>query len=251
MPPSSTIKTIGLFGFGQFGRLVVRHLSGHFDITIHDPAACKPATAQHQFSSVAKTAGCDLVILAVPVSSIAATCQKIRDHLKPDCIVMDVGSVKMAPAEAMLRNLPDNINVIGSHPLFGPQSAANSLEGHKIAICNIRGRADRQVSTFLRRILGLKVYTLSAEEHDREAAVSQGLTHLIAKVPSQMDPLPTRMTTVSFDLLLEAIAMVKNDPPNVFAAIEQENPFAAEVRQDFLVRATKLGSSLTHSSAGS
>lgn len=244
MPPVSHINTIGLFGFGQFGRLIAKHLSPHFQMTVHDPHAIASETKAYHFDTAAQTANCDLVILAVPVSNIASTCQSIRSHLKPGCIVMDVGSVKMTTAKAMQDHLPADVDLIGTHPLFGPQSATGSLSGRKIALCNIRGQADRPVSVFLRRVLHLQVYSLSPEDHDREAAVTQGLTHLIAKVLTQMGPLPTRMTTVSFDLLLQATAMVRHDPPNVFSAIEEENPFAADVRNEFLALVADLGANL-------
>ncbi|MCP4819579.1 MAG: prephenate dehydrogenase/arogenate dehydrogenase family protein, partial [Shimia sp.] len=63
---------------------------------------------------------------------------------------------------------------------------------------------------------------------------------LIAKVLHDLGPLPDQMTTVSFDLLREAIGMVKDDPPTVLHAIEAANPFAAEVRDNFFTRADKL-----------
>ena len=68
----------------------------------------------------------------------------------------------------------------------------------------------------------------------------QGLTHLIAKVLVEMGPLPERMTTASFDLLREAVGMVKDDPPTVLHAIETANPFAAEVRGAFFERADRV-----------
>ena len=67
----------------------------------------------------------------------------------------------------------------------------------------------------------------------REAATVQGLTHLIARVLMAMEPLPTRMTTASFDRLMQAVDMVRHDSPAVFRAIERDNPFAAEVRERF------------------
>lgn len=78
------------------------------------------------------------------------------------------------------------------------------------------------------------------EDHDREAAVVQGLTHLIAKVLLGMGPLPTRMTTESFDLLSEAISMVQDDAPEVFEAIEKANPYAETVRRQFFDLAARL-----------
>ena len=65
----------------------------------------------------------------------------------------------------------------------------------------------------------------------------QGLTHLIACVLMAMEPLPTRMTTASFDRLMQAVDMVRHDSPAVFRAIERDNPFAAEVRARFFTLA--------------
>jgi prephenate dehydrogenase len=68
----------------------------------------------------------------------------------------------------------------------------------------------------------------------------QGLTHLIAKVLVQMEPLPTRMTTRSFDLLMQAVGMVRHDAPEVFQAIERANPYSAEIRRRFFDLAATL-----------
>jgi prephenate dehydrogenase len=72
----------------------------------------------------------------------------------------------------------------------------------------------------------------------------QGLTHLIAKVLVQMEPLPTRLTTRSFDLLLEAVGMVRHDAPEVFHAIERTNPYSREVRRRFFDLAYALDAEL-------
>lgn len=85
-----------------------------------------------------------------------------------------------------------------------------------------------------------QVFEVTPEEHDREAATVQGLTHLIARVLLKMEPLPTRMTTASFERLMQAVDMVRHDSPAVFHAIERDNPFAVEVRDQFF-RAGRSG----------
>ena len=82
------------------------------------------------------------------------------------------------------------------------------------------------------------------DAHDREAAMVQGLTHLIAKVLVQMEPLPTRMTTRSFDLLMQGVGMVRYDAPEVFQAIERSNPYAREVRRRLFNLASELDAEL-------
>ncbi len=72
----------------------------------------------------------------------------------------------------------------------------------------------------------------------------QGLTHLIARVLVQMEPLPTRMTTKSFELLMQAVGMVRHDAPEVFQAIEHANPYAPQVRRRFFELADRLNAEL-------
>lgn len=234
-----TIKSIGIVGFGAFGRLMAAHLSSHFDLVVCDPAltGTEDVLAGVQIGDAVAVGGCDLVILAVPIGTLASVLSELRPHLRPGSIVMDVVSVKMVPAQIMMAELPPFVDIVGAHPLFGPQSARDGIAGRKIVLCPIRGRSARTIAAFLKSVLGLEIYITSAENHDKEAAVVQGLTHLIANVLMRMEPLPTRFTTVSFDLLMEATEMVRYDAASVFHAIENENPFATSVRQRFFALA--------------
>ncbi|OSQ48809.1 prephenate dehydrogenase [Thalassospira alkalitolerans] len=241
--PFSSCPSVGIFGFGAFGQLIARHLAPYFSLLVHDRNADVSASAGQgnvRCADLVATAACDIVILAVPVSQMASVISDISSHLRPGAIVLDVGSVKIEPARLMRAGLPDHVDIIGTHPLFGPQSARAGIAGLKIAICPVRGQRFRRVAAFLRRTLGLNVFVVTPEEHDREAAIVQGVTHLIAKVLVRMDPLPTRMTTASFDLLVGATEMVRHDAPGVFWAIENANPHAGAVREQFFALAMEV-----------
>lgn len=238
-----TISTIGIMGFGAFGRLMARHLQPHFALCVCDPGNAPATDASGKGlrpATATEVAACDLVILAVPVPAIPDAIAALRPHLKAGAIVLDVGSVKIAPALAMQAGLPDHVEIVGTHPLFGPQSARKGIRGLKIAICPIRGRSAGRIAAFLRRVLGLDVIMTTPDAHDREVALAQGLTHLIAKILVQMEPLPRRMTTASFDLLMQATEMVRYDAPNVFLAIERGNPHARAVRDRFFALAEEM-----------
>ena len=242
-----TGATIGIIGFGAFGQLAAHHLRPHFRLCAHDPApGLLPAAERHDVALVglAAAARCPVVVLATPVGRLAEVVHAVAPHVRPGALVLDVGSVKLGPAEIMRRGLPAHADVVATHPLFGPQSARDGIAGLKIAVCPIRGRRAPRVAAFLRRRLGLDAILTTPEAHDREAAVVQGLTHLIAKVLVRMEPLPQRMTTRSFELLVAAVEMVRHDAPEVFAAIEEANPYAPEVRRRFFELATALDAEL-------
>ncbi len=242
-PSAKTISSVGLMGFGAFGRLVARHLQPHARLAVFDPAQDVPASDEGQGLARAGLDGigaCDLVILAMPVSGLRTAIADLRPHLRAGTVVLDVGSVKIGPAAAMLAGLPEHVEIVGTHPLFGPQSARNGVRGLKLALCPIRGRSAWRIGAFLRRTLGLDVIVTTPEAHDREAAMVQGLTHLIAKILVRMEPLPRRMTTASFDLIMQATEMVKYDAPGVFLAIERANPHAKAVRDRFFALAEEM-----------
>ncbi|KMO40534.1 prephenate dehydrogenase [Methylobacterium variabile] len=244
--PSFPHTPIGLIGFGAFGRLVAAHLAAHVTLRIHDPYVSEAGFAAAGVApcGLAEAASCPVVILATPVSSLAEVVRAVAPHLRPGALVLDVGSVKVGPAAIMREGLPPGIDIVATHPLFGPQSARDGLRGLKIAVCPVRGGRARRVAAFLRRGLGLEVILTTPEAHDREAAAVQGLTHLIAKVLVAMEPLPTRMTTRSFDLVMQAVGMVRHDAPEVYHAIERANPYAAEVRRRFFDLAAQMDGEL-------
>jgi prephenate dehydrogenase len=243
----ATISTVCIVGFGAFGQLIAAHLHPHFSIVVVDPAVTNISgdfQGRVVIGAIPDIKRCDLIILAVPVSEFTCVIRSLRDHLRPGSIVVDVGSVKVGPVKTMHEELPSHVEIVGTHPLFGPQSAQNGIRGRKIAICHIRGSATPRIAAFLRRVLGLKVFSTTPEEHDKEAAIVQGVTHLIAKVMIRMGPLPTRLTTASFDHLIQATEMVRYDAPSVFQAIERANPFAAEVRERFFAFAAEVRAEL-------
>lgn len=235
--------TTGIIGFGAFGQLIANHLAPHTRLRLCDPAHDVMQLANGQNltnTAITEIAKCDFIILAVPVDQIRPTCRALNPHLRPGTAVIDVGSVKLEPLQIMQSELPDFTPIVATHPLFGPQSAKGGLENLQIAICPTRGPHHRLVATFLQRLFKLCPIHISAEEHDKEAATVQGITHLIATVLIEMDLPETRINTASFDLLNQAINMVRDDAPCVLSAIEQANPYAAEIRDTFFTTANRI-----------
>ncbi len=235
--------SLGIVGFGAFGQLAARHLGLHFEVSAYDPSEDVAEVAKQlgvRLSSLAAVSQADVILIAAPVSSFEQVVREIAVVCKPRTLIVDVGSVKVVPSDIMRRLMPEDVDIVATHPLFGPQSAATGIKGLKIAVCPIQGRRHARLAAFLRKALGLTVIMTTPEEHDQEAAVVQGLTHLIAKVLLRMGPLPTRMTTKSFELLTEAISMVQHDAPEVFEAIEKANPYAENVRRRFFELAASL-----------
>jgi prephenate dehydrogenase len=242
-----SFSSSGLLGFGAFGRLMAHHLQPHLPLVVFDPGRpVEPDGAGQGLvpGSIAEVAACDIVVLAVPVDRLADAIASLRPHLRRGTVVLDVGSVKIEPARLLLAGLPNDVEIIGTHPLFGPQSARDGLKNLKIALCPIRGDSLWRIAAFLRSRLRLDVILTTPDAHDRDMAMVQGLTHLVAKILVRMEPMPRRMTTQSFELLMQATEMVRHDAPGVFLAIEQANPHARAVRERFFAHAQALTDAL-------
>ncbi len=235
--------SLGLIGVGAFGAFAVPHLTPHFELVLHDGHRDLTDIARQQgcvVGDIHQAARCDVVVLAVPVQQMEKAMTEIAPDLKPGALVLDVASVKMKPTAWMKQLLPAHVDAVGLHPLFGPQSGKEGIAGLKIVVCNVRGARDTVVHSFLKDRLGLNVSATTPEDHDRQLAYVQGLTHLIAKVVVAMDLPDFRLRTKTYDYMLKMVEMVRYDSDELFKAIERENPFTAEAKESFFTAARDL-----------
>jgi len=62
---------------------------------------------------------CNVVVVAVPISATAEIIKQVGPLLAKNALLMDLTSLKKEPVKLMLKN--SRAEVIGCHPLFGPQ----------------------------------------------------------------------------------------------------------------------------------
>ncbi len=236
---------LGLIGAGAFGAFCLPHLLPLFRVTVCDPGRDLAALAGLGAvpGDLAAAAAQDVVVLAVPLAALADVARAVAAHVRPGALVLDVCSVKGEPEAILDRLLPAGVDIVGTHPLFGPESGRDGLAGLRIALCPVRGRRIAAVARTLRR-LGLDVAVTTAAEHDRQMAYVQGLTHLIARIVMGMGVPPLTHTTRTFDHLMRMVDTVRHDSEALFRTIAVENPFAAEVRERFFAAAADLDGAL-------
>ncbi len=236
------MKSLSIVGFGQFGRLAARTLKTHFDVLVTDPSPEAEAAARDlgvAFGSLKDAAARDVVVVAVPVVAMRQVFAALAPDLRSGALVVDVGSVKMLPVQWMSEALPAHVDIVATHPLFGPQSAKDSLEGLRFVVCPVRGARHEAVAAY-GRSLGLTVTVTTPEEHDREMAYVQALTHLIGRSLVNLGIPDEQLKTPSYQHLLELCALIGADTFELFTAIQTQNPFAAEVAQAFVGEARSL-----------
>ena len=132
--------------------------------------------------------GADFVVLCVPVGANGAVAQTIGPHLKPGCIVSDVGSVKSAVVAAVAPHLPAGVGFVPAHPVAGteysgPDAGFAALFVGRWCILTPPEGADPEhvaaVQTFWRAI-GSNVEVMTPSHHDLVLAITSHVPHLIA-----------------------------------------------------------------------
>ena len=132
--------------------------------------------------------GSDLVIIATPLSSYKNVIFKIKNSLKNEAILTDVGSVKKKAISLIEKNIPKNISWISSHPIAGteesgPDSGFADLFKNRWCILTpskqTKNKDIRLLERFWKKI-GSRVDIMDAKQHDYILSITSHIPHLIA-----------------------------------------------------------------------
>lgn len=224
--------SVGLIGYGRFGRLAARYIAPDARVVVHDPrrAARIPAGNRIRRGTLAQAAAQPFVVLAVPVSSLRGVLRNIAPLLIPGALVMDVCAVKMLPMRWMKEILPRSVSLLGTHPLFGPDSDSGSLRGQRMVICP--ARISPALLRSLRRAAlrrGLRVHLMTPREHDRLMAdtllASQYAGRLIAAAGVRVHA----WSTGSYEHLRALVTIAENDTLELFQDMMRYNPYGETI----------------------
>jgi len=238
---------IGIIGYGRFGQLAARHLAKEYTVTVCGRRNIDDAhlPANVCTGSIEEVCNQRIVIPCVPISSFKAMLKTISPLIRPDALVVDVCSVKTYPVQWMQTELPGSVAILGTHPMFGPDSAAGGIAEMKIALCRVR----MSDSLYLKAVdyltrAGLTVIETTPEEHDRQIAVSLALTHFIGRSLSAVKAGQLQIDTEGYKRLLHILDVVEHDTWQLFIDMHRYNPYAKEVRRAFMRAVGKIESEL-------
>jgi prephenate dehydrogenase len=227
---------IGLIGYGRFGRLAARHLGRDFAVGVYEPALSPgerlpSGVTAVSFEAAARSA---VLILAVPISALRAVLRRAAPLVRRGALVVDVCSVKAWPALWMRCLLPAAAEILATHPMFGPDSAADDLQGRSIVLCRERVGERRyvRIRTYL-AAKGLTVIETDPRAHDTQAAVSLSLTHFIGRALEAYGAQPLAIDTEGYRRLLNILEVVTHDTRELFRDMHRYNPYAGGERRAF------------------
>lgn len=222
---------IGIYGLGRFGRFWGKTLSRDFDVYGFNRSAVNPPPEGITLVSEEELFSCDTVFLSVSISAIETVATRITPFLREGITIADTCSVKVYPARIMEGIFPSYVNVLGTHPMFGPDSGRNGIKGLPLVFSPVRGEGEKfdlWREIFLN--MELDVIEITPEEHDREAAFTQGITHFIGRVLERLDLKESRIATEGYKALLEIVEQTCNDPLQLFMDLQHYNRHTHEMR---------------------
>jgi prephenate dehydrogenase len=231
------IYEISFVGFGNFGQFIVKHLTSFAQVYAHDMRDYSKQARQLGVTwlpNIEEALDKQVIVLCVPVQHMEELLVKIGNKVKPDALVIDVASVKVKPVELMKKYLPESVRIAAIHPLFGPQSGKFGIEGLNVVVCEVRYEKFNRLVDFLQQKLKLNTLIRTPQVHDMQMAYVQALTHFIGRAVNEMDVPDVEQKTPAYQYLLDIKRNLGQDSWDLFLTIENENPFAAKVRQDFL-----------------
>lgn len=228
---------IGIIGFGRFGKLVSHYLARDLEVFVYSRSdkSSEITRTGAQAASLETVCRQDIVIPCVPISTFRENLKSIAPLLKPHSLVIDVCSVKEYPVQWMIEELPDSVSILATHPMFGPDSAADSLQDRKICLCRVRvpEKQYNKIKNYLAS-KGLIVIEASAREHDEQIATSLALTHLIGRTLSECRAAPLDIDTEGYKRLLHILEVVERDTWQLFRDMHRYNPYARKRRIEFM-----------------
>ncbi len=188
--------TVGIIGLGLIGGSVARALKKNTDHKIiamnRSEASVKLAYKEgvideYTLGDLSAFSECDVIFICTSVDKIVRFAELLKEHIKKDCLITDVGSTKSGIVKAM-KDVP--VNFLGAHPMAGSEksgyTASNEhlLENAYYIITPTSKNTDEQINKLKELItsMGAIPIILDCEHHDACVAAISHLPHIVASV---------------------------------------------------------------------
>ncbi|MDD6212363.1 MAG: prephenate dehydrogenase [Clostridiales bacterium] len=197
MEKNMAIKTIGFIGLGLIGGSLAKAIRRvHPDMKLIGynrsksslVAAMEDGTLNQAQDTINESfASCDMIFLCAPVSVNIRCLEQLRQVIRKDCILTDVGSVKTTIHEAV-EELGLDDQFVGGHPMAGSErfgyANANDrlLENAYFILTPGKQTPEWMLSEYEKLVASIDSIpvVLNYREHDRVTAAISHLPHVIA-----------------------------------------------------------------------
>jgi prephenate dehydrogenase len=239
------MKILIIGGTGETGRFFAKFYKKHgFDVAIWGINKKKEIALELgvQFAGDLdeEIRSSDVVMVSVPINITEKTIEEIAPKMHAGSLLMDITSIKKGPIEAMIKHAPADVEILGSHPMFGP--SIPDIRGQIVIFTPIDGRCGKWLPVIrnLYENNGAHIEIMDAVAHDKMMAVVQGLTHFayisIGAVFRELEfdvGNSRRFMSPMYDIMLDLVGRILGQNPYLYAMI-QMNPEVARVHKAYI-----------------
>lgn len=221
-----TPTTIGIVSTGRFATVLKNLFSRTKSFLVLQSSTTRVPDHKDIFP-LNEVLRADIIFLCIPISSMQMFLAEHGKDIRPDALVVDVSSVKQLPAQWMAKLLPETVDILATHPIFGPHSTKDGTTYAHLpwVFCPLRIRNTRrfaQLQSFIVSQL-IDILDMTPQEHDRIMARSQAVSFLFGSICSRLGLTESPIDTKGFSLLLENQRIVEGDSQQLFIDVMRFN----------------------------
>ncbi|KAH7510531.1 hypothetical protein FEM48_ZijujUnG0118300 [Ziziphus jujuba var. spinosa] len=221
--PSTNLK-IGMVGFGNFGQFLAKTMikQGH---TLR-------ATSRTDYSELCLNLGVsffreveafleaenDVILICTSILSFSEFLKSMPLHcLKRPTLFADVLSVKEHPREVLQQVLPEESDILCTHPMFGPESGENGWKDLPFMYDRVRIRNEVTCSNFL------QIFKREATSSFHSQFLH---LHRVGQILSEMEIKSTSINTKGFETLIQLKDSTMKDSFDLYSGLFVRNKFS-------------------------
>ncbi len=221
-----------VIGYGRFGKLWAEILSKHGDVFVFDKNK-NIQKGKFHFTDLNKALKKDVIFLCIPISQMESFLKENNSKISKSSTIIDTASVKEMPLKWMDKHIP-NIPHLGLHPLFGPDSYAKNRIN--LIIISASKQFPSLIKKWQKTLVSWHFFTriVSASDHDKSIAFSQGMTHFIGNIVKKMNITKTETPTLGYSMLMSVEQFCENNTHQLFRDMISFNRYSGEMLKSFL-----------------
>lgn len=236
---------VGIIGGSDgLGKTLVYYLRDEFDVFIsgRDHKKGMKVAEEANVNYIESNAGLanisDIVIVAVPIHLTSDVIREVAPFMKEGSLMVDVTSIKEEPSRTMAEVLPETIEYIPTHPVFGPRTT--DLNNQVIVLtADKKGKWYDKVYKYLEG-KNMRIIETTAQKHDYMMSIVQVLTHFsFISTASAIEKLKVDLSETEdyespiYNLMIDMIARIVAQNPYLTYYIQSMNSNGPKIRNTF------------------
>jgi len=187
----------------------------------------------------------DILVVSVPIQFTSDVIREVAPFMKSGSLMVDVTSVKEGPSKTMAECLPESVEYIPTHPVFGPRTT--ELDNQVIVLtADNKGEWYGKVYDYLAG-KNMRIIETTAEKHDFMMSIVQVLTHFsFISTASAIEKLRVDLSESEdyespiYNLMIDMIARIVAQNPYLTYNIQSMNNNGPKIRNTFAEAAIEL-----------